>query len=56
MSNMSYVMFENTLKDLNDCREKLQEIGGDLSKLSESERVAAKDLIELCIAIGFEFG
>ena len=47
MSNMSYVMFENTLSDLRDCIEKLDAIGGDLSQLSESEQEAAQKLIEL---------
>jgi hypothetical protein len=55
MSNMTYVMFENTLRDLRECCEKLEEIGGDLSQLSESERLASERLIDLCGYISEEF-
>jgi hypothetical protein len=55
MSNMTYVMFENTLRVLRECGEKLEEIGGDLSQLSESERLAAERLIDLCDYISEEF-
>lgn len=48
MSNMSYVMFENTLSDLQDCIAKLEEISWNTILLSQSERVAAHRLIELC--------
>jgi hypothetical protein len=55
MSHMSYVMFENTLRDLQACSEKMDEIDGDWSQLSESERLAAGNLIELCCYIAEEF-
>ena len=48
MSNMEYCMFSNTLNDLQQCVDKLDELGYDLQQLSESEQVAAKMLFELC--------
>jgi hypothetical protein len=42
MSNMSYCRFENTLADLKDCAENLEE------ELSEREHKARKKLIETC--------
>ena len=48
MVNMSYCMFSNTLNDLRDCVDKLDEIGYDLSQLSDDEQRAAKKLFELC--------
>jgi hypothetical protein len=56
MSHMSYVMFENTLRDLQECGEKMDEIDGDWSQLSESEQKAAKQLIGLCKLITEDFG
>jgi hypothetical protein len=55
MSNMSYVMFENTLRDLRECKKKLYEISGNLEQLSETEREAAQDLIYLCTQISHNF-
>lgn len=52
MSNMSYCRFENTLRDLRDCDETLEEIDGDFSQLSETEARAAKQMIALCKKIG----
>ena len=46
MSNMSYCRFENTLGDLKDCRDALEEEGID--GLSESELKAYKKLVEVC--------
>jgi len=46
-SNMSYVKFENTLEDLRDCYDTLQD-SSEIADLSESERKYAKKLIELC--------
>lgn len=43
MSNMSYVRFENTLADLQDCYEHLYD-----KELSTSEDQAKADLISLC--------
>ena len=48
MSNMSYCRFQNTLRDLRDCSEALEEIDGNLAELSKDEARAANDLIELC--------
>lgn len=50
MSNMPYCRFENTLSDLQDCGDALYDDG--LKDLSDSERAAAKELIELCASIG----
>jgi len=46
MGNMSYCRFQNTLNDLRDCEENLN--NDDLSK---DEFVARKRLIELCLDI-----
>ena len=48
MPNMSYCMFQNTLQDLRHCAERLDEIGGDISELSDDEKRAAKRLIQIC--------
>ena len=45
MPNMSYCRFQNTLSDLEDCIDSLDE--GDW-ELSEEEMQAAKDLFEAC--------
>ena len=44
MANMSYCRFENTLSDLEDCRDALDR--GD--SLSQREAGKAKALIDLC--------
>lgn len=54
MSNMSYCRFENTLPDLQDCEEALQDLSS-LAELSESERRYAKELIETCTRISKEY-
>ena len=46
MPNMSYIKFENTLEDLRDCNESLDEFY--YGELSESEAKAAERLIDLC--------
>lgn len=56
MANMSYCRFENTLKDLRDCQSALNEIEGDLSKLSDSERKFAERLIGVCDDISSDYG
>jgi SepF-like predicted cell division protein (DUF552 family) len=56
MSNMSYCRFRNTLSDLRDCGDALEDIDGDLSELSEEEADAAKRLIEMCRQIAEDFG
>ena len=48
MSNMSYCRFQNTLRDLEDCRCHLN-IPND--SLSDEEAAARKALLELCIDI-----
>jgi uncharacterized protein YjiS (DUF1127 family) len=56
MSNMSYCRFRNTLGDLNDCLDALEDIGGDLSELGDEEAAAAKRLIEMCRQIADDYG
>lgn len=56
MSNMSYCRFENTLSDLSDCADALDDIGGDLSNLSDTERKAAERLIDMCKQIADSYG
>ena len=48
MTSMSYCRFENTLEELQACKESLDEIEGNLAELSESEAKAADRLIQLC--------
>lgn len=50
MSNMSYVRFENTYSDLQDC---YQSFDGELS---ESEQDYRAKLVELCSRINNEYG
>ncbi len=51
MANMGYCMFNNTLKDLQDC----YEVMDDPDILSEEERKAQKKLIHLCGDIAADF-
>ena len=53
--NMSYCRFQNTLIDLDDCRQALEEIDFDLKKLSNDEAEAACRLIEICQEIGGQY-
>jgi hypothetical protein len=53
MSNMSYCRFHNTLHDLGDCQDALDETG--LSDLSDEEKECAILLIEKCQEIADEF-
>jgi len=46
MSNMSYCRFQNTLSDLKDCMEHIEDEG-----LSEEEEEARERLKELCADI-----
>jgi len=50
MANMSYARFQNTLKDLRDCYDNLDE------ELSESEEKDRAKLIKLCRLIADEYG
>lgn len=52
MPNMSYCRFENTLQDLQDCLEHLDD---DTNDLSDRERKAKKRLIDLCYDIGMDY-
>lgn len=48
MSNMSYCRFRNTLADLQDCAEALDDYDS-LDRIDcDHERLAAKQLIKLC--------
>jgi hypothetical protein len=46
MSNMSYCRFQNTLEDLRDCRDHMDDEG-----LSEEEKQARYSLIRMCARI-----
>ena len=50
MANMSYCRFENTLRDLRDCYDNM-----DDNDLSESEFFMRKRMIELCMDIANEY-
>jgi hypothetical protein len=50
MSNMSYCRFENTLDDLRDCAEHMDD------NLSEREQTCRDSLIVLCHRIAAESG
>lgn len=65
MSNMSYCRFRNTLNDLIDCQEHLddpeydekgQSEDEEPNMLSEEETKARKKLIELCEEIAEDYG
>jgi len=51
MSNMSYCRFQNTLSDLVDCADNIN----DIEEMSEEELKARKQLIRLCMEIAYEF-
>ena len=60
MSNMSYCRFQNTLTDLRDCADALDEGCLDqplhsVEALSDEERRAAKSLLELCTRLASDF-
>lgn len=55
MANMSYCRFENTLGDVLDCKEALQERGG-VEGLSDRERRCALELVSECRDIAAQFG
>lgn len=50
MENMGYCMFENTLAALRECDDALYSIS--LDDLSEREKRAAKQLLDLCRKMG----
>lgn len=49
--NMSYCRFQNTLQDLRDCQENM-----DDSELSPEEKRARKQLIDVCWRIAQDYG
>lgn len=53
--NMSYCRFQNTVLDLADCMDALEEIDYDLTKLSADEEKATCRLIEICQEIGGQY-
>ena len=53
--NMSYCRFQNTVLDLADCMDALEEINYDLTKLSADEEQAARRLIEICQEIAGQY-
>lgn len=57
MANMSYCRFENTLTDLRDCQEALEDfINNDENVISsDEERRKAKELIDVCRQIADAF-
>ena len=55
MSNMSYCMFRNTLGDLRQCAERLDEIGDNFDELSEDEQRAARCMISICRDIAEQY-
>ena len=50
MSNMSYCRFQNTLNDLRDCYEHIED-----EDLSEDEKEARNKIKELCKDIALDF-
>jgi len=50
MGNMSYCQFQNTLSDLHDCYDAMED------DLSEDEQKARLKLIQMCRDIGDDFG
>jgi len=61
MGNMSYCRFENTLSDLRDCadhmddKDDFDEDSDNDNMLSESETEAKRKLIELCSQIASDY-
>lgn len=56
MPNMSYCRFQNTLSALDDCYDALyNELNADLDNLSDEEKRAAKELINLCHDVAGDF-
>ena len=55
MPNMSYCRFENTVSDLRDCEQALNEISGNIDELSDTERRAAVSIIKICHRIAEDY-
>lgn len=56
MSNMSYCRFQNTLADLSDCEQAMNDGEAEDAELDEHELKAKKRLIRLCIEIAKDYG
>ena len=52
MSNMSYCRYRNTLEDLQDCQNYME----DTEELDWEEARARKWLIKMCVAIAEDYG
>ena len=52
MANMSYCRFQNTLGDLEDCFENID----DIQNMSDEEKEAREQLIDICCDIAIENG
>lgn len=50
MSNMSYCRFQNTLGDLQDCNDNM-----DDGEMSEDEQIARMRLVQLCMEIAANY-
>lgn len=55
MSNMSYCRFTNTLRDLRDCRDALDEMRNPEKDLSPEEYDAAKQLLRVCRVLAEDY-
>lgn len=52
MGNMDYCKFENTLEDMGQCYEGID----DVAEMSNTERKAREKMIKLCIDIALDYG
>lgn len=55
MANMSYCRFQNTLPDLRDCYEAMND-GLNLNDMDKDEARACRKLIRLCTRIADDYG
>ena len=56
MSNMSYCRFQNTLSDLRDCEDALDDMEDPQEELSREEFRAFQALIQICIDLAATYG
>ncbi len=54
MGNMSYCRFQNTLDDLRDCHEHMDDV--DSHSLGSDEVAARRALIRICVEIASDYG
>jgi hypothetical protein len=52
---MSYCRFENTVRDMRDCIDALNEIMGNIEQLSESEARHAARFIKFCHTVAQDY-